>query len=284
MQNSVLFLVLLVCLAPFGAISAENLTIYLEDYIIQNQRQNDARLAQIENELDTVRSTFSSGLRAISIQADQMELKLEEVKARLDPIELIDSWHKQCVQNYSGTIPSITSVRTTLNSCSSSAQGNLNSILSNSQNTFNSLKNYYNNNAKKLLTDCAKAHIESLTNYTACVKNAISTVNTYTISNQKSFNTYMQQAKCAADIRINQAWECAFTSIYSTVSAVSTAVRLIDDCIFNQLACASVTCSTGCSNHMVISLKENDFHNETIKNPFIGLNSKLGCIEMKFKN
>ncbi|XP_017864646.1 PREDICTED: uncharacterized protein LOC108614939 [Drosophila arizonae] len=226
MQNSVLFLALLVCLAPFGAISAENLTIYLEDYIIQNQRQNDARLAQIENELDTVRSIFASGLRAISIQGDQMELKLEEVKARLDPIELIDSWHKQCVQNYSGTIPSITS---------------------------------------KLVLQ-------------------ISTVNTYTISNQKSFNTYMQQAKCAADIRINQAWECAFTSIYNTVSAVSTAVRLIDDCIFNQLACASVTCTTGCSNHMVISLKENDFNNETIKNPFIGLNSKLGCIEMKFKN
>lgn len=112
----------------------------------------------------------------------------------------------------------------------------------------------------------------------------ISAVNTYTINNQKSFNTYLQQAKCSADIRINQAWECAFTSIYNTVSAVSTAVRLVDDCIFNQLACASVTCTTGCTTHMVISLNENDFQNETIKNPFIGLNSKLGCIEMTFKN
>ncbi|XP_064535928.1 uncharacterized protein LOC135426631 [Drosophila montana] len=283
MQSAVLLLPLLICLGAYGDLSTPLVTVHMEDYIAQNQRQYDAKLKMWEDELAIFRKTYTSELRSIAVHADQLEAKLEETKARLNPIELIDSWHKQCVQNYSATIPLIANVRTALSSCANTAQSNLNGILTNSQNTFNNLKNFYNSNLKTLLSDCVKRNPNSQLNYTICVMSAITTTNTHTINNQKNFNTYMQQAKCAADIRTTQTWECAFTTVYSTSSSLGASIRLIDDCIANKLACASVSCASSCTNHMVISFKENDFLNATIKNPFYGLDSKLGCLEMKFK-
>ncbi|EDW71422.1 uncharacterized protein [Drosophila virilis] len=283
MHSAVLLLLLLFCLGANGDLSTPLVSAHMEDYIAQNQRQYDAKLKNWEDELALFRKTFTSELRAINVHADQLEVKLEEAKARLNPIELIDSWHKHCVQNYSATIPLIANVRSALNGCFNTANSNLNSILTNAQNSFNSLKNFYNSNLKTLLSDCEKRNPKSQMNYTICVENVISTTNTFTQNNQKNFNNYMQQAQCTADIRTTQAWECAFNTVYSTSSSLGTAIRLIDDCIANKLACASVSCTSSCTNQMIISWKENDFLNATIKNPFYGLDSKLSCLEMKFK-
>lgn len=174
MQNAVLLFTLLVCLGPYGALSATNLTVYLEDYIVGNQRQYDAKLKQCETELANIRLVYTGSLRAISIQTDQLEVRLTEAKERLTPIELIDSWHKECVQNQSKNIPDIATVRKTLNACASTAESNINSILTNAQNTYNSLKSYYANNLKNLLADCLKRYPDSLTNYTVCIKQAVS--------------------------------------------------------------------------------------------------------------
>ncbi|KAL7737166.1 hypothetical protein ACLKA6_005364 [Drosophila palustris] len=283
MRNLVVVLALLISVGSYGVLSASNVTVHMEDYIRQNNRQYEAKLKKYEDEMATFRDTYGRELRAISVQADQLQIKLEEATERLRPLELIDSWHKQCVQNYTASIPTIATMRTALTSCSTGAQNNLNSHLQNSVNTYNTLKNYYASNVKALFNDCEKRHPASQQNYTDCITAAIATANAYTIANQKNFNTYMQQASCAANTRINQAWECAFTTVHSTITALGVSLRLIDDCIANKLACASVSCTTGCKNHMVISLSENDFLNATINNPFFGLNSKLGCLEMKFK-
>jgi len=146
----------------------------MEDYIRQNQRQYEARLKKYEDEMATFRETYGRELRAISVQADQLQLKLEEATERLRPLELIDSWHKQCVQNYSASLPTIVAMRTALTACSTGAQNTLNSHLQNAVNTYNSLKSYHANNVKALFTDCEKRHPASQQNYTDCITAAVS--------------------------------------------------------------------------------------------------------------
>ncbi|EDV98513.1 GH22629 [Drosophila grimshawi] len=255
----------------------------MEDYVRQNQRQYEAKLSQLEHDLATFRDVYARELGVIPVQADQLVIKLEEAKARLNPIELIDLWHKQCVQNYSASIPLAVTVRSALTTCSNTAQSNLNSILTNTQNTYNSLKSYYASNLKNSLVDCEKRNSLSQLNYTICITTAMATTNAFTVKTLKAFNTYMQAAKCAADGRITQAWDCAFAAVFSTSSILGESMRLIDDCIANKMACASVACNTGCNNHMIIALRESDFQNTTIVNPFFGLDSKIGCLEVKFK-
>ncbi|KAH8415866.1 hypothetical protein KR222_002308, partial [Zaprionus bogoriensis] len=282
MRDIAVLLLLLVSLATRGVQSASNVTVYMEDYIRQNQLQYDAKLKEYESQLANFRETYARELRAIDVQADQLQVKLEEAAGRLRPIELIDSWHKQCVQNYSANIPLIVTVRNAMTACSTTAQNNLNSILVNCQNTYTNLKSYYNNNLKTMLSNCEKQNPISQLNYTICVTNVIAAANKETVTSQKNFNTYMQQATCSAEARITQAWECAFATVYSTSATLGTALQLVDDCIANKLACASVSCTTGCNNQMVITLSDADFSNATIKNPFFGLNSKLGCLLMRF--
>ncbi|KAH8300077.1 hypothetical protein KR044_009522, partial [Drosophila immigrans] len=283
MFNLIAVLALLICVGASGVLSSSNVTAHMDDYIRLNQRQYEAKSKKFEDEIATFRETYGRELRAISVQADLLQLKLDEATERLRPIELIDSWHNQCVQNYSATIPTVASVRAALTSCTTAAQNNLNGYLQNAQNTYNSYKSYHTNNVKNMLTDCEKKHPASQQNYTNCVTSAIATANVNTIANQKNFITYMEQANCAANTRITQAWECSFTTVHNTISTLGVAVRLIDDCIANKMSCASVSCTTGCKNHMVVSLSEADFLNNTINNPFIGLSSKLGCLEIKFK-
>ncbi|KAH8384582.1 hypothetical protein KR093_001626, partial [Drosophila rubida] len=304
MHNLIILLALLICVGASGVLSSSNVTIHMDDYIRLNQRQYEDKVKSFEDEIAAFRETYGRELRAISVQADLLQLKLDEATYRLRPIELIDSWHNQCVQNYSATIPTVATVRAALTSCTTAAQSNLNGYLQNAQNTQNSLKSYHTTNLKNLLNDCEKRHPQSQQNYTICVTNAVSTklsfiefrslyqlsltqiatANANTVSYQKNFITYMQQANCSANTRITQAWECSFNTVYSTITTLGVATRLIDDCIANRMACASVACTAGCKNHMTVSLTQADFLNTTISNPFIGLSSKLGCLEIKFKD
>ncbi|XP_034103035.1 uncharacterized protein LOC117567278 [Drosophila albomicans] len=284
MFNFIAVLALLICVGATVVLSSSNVTVYMEDYIRLNQRQYEAKVKKFEVEIATFRETYGRELRAISVQADLLELKLNEATERLRPLELIDSWHNQCVQNYSTTIPTVATVRAALTSCSTAAQSNLNGHLQNAQNTYNNLKSYHTTNVKNMLNDCEKRHPASQGNYTSCVTNAIATANVNTIANQKNFITYMEQAECGAKSRITQAWECSYTTVHNTISSLSIALRLIDDCIANKMSCASVSCTTGCKNRMIVNLSQADFLNTTINNPFIGLSSKLGCLEIKFKD
>ncbi|ALC42128.1 CG42807 [Drosophila busckii] len=280
MKNYTALLLLLGALS--GALAASNVTAPMDDYVRQSQRQYDARLKQMEDELAAFRKTYAKQLESINVDTEQLQLKLEETSARLAPMELIDQWHKQCVQNYSATIPTIYTVRTALTSCKVAAENQINNVLSSATSNYNSLKSYYNNNLQTMLKNCEKQHPTSQVNYTNCVISAIDTTNTYTMNMQKSFNTNMQAAECTADTRVKTAWECAFNTVYSTSSTLGTSLRLIDDCIANRLACASVSCSSRCSNKMALNFASEDFNNSTIRNPFQGLNSQIGCMEVLF--
>lgn len=169
-----LAILLIIGLGAGGVQSATNITAYMEDFLRQNQLQYDLVLVDYETKLANFRSNYAGELRAIDVQKDLLQVKLEEASGRLRPIELIDTWHKQCVQNYSASIPTIATVRATLTTCKTSAEQQLNGYLVNCQNTYNSLKNYYNNNFKTMISNCEKNNPISQLNYSICVTNAVS--------------------------------------------------------------------------------------------------------------
>ncbi|BFG04197.1 uncharacterized protein DMAD_03220 [Drosophila madeirensis] len=270
-----------ISLVIVGLAAAQSSTVAnsLDDYIEQNQRQYDARIRQCEETLANFRTLFSKRQQLIDVQADLLQQKLEEASARINPLSLIDPWHRQCVQNYSSSIPTIATARSGVANC----QAIISTILNNAESAYNTLKKYYNTNLKNSLADCVKKFPSAQLNYTLCVTNVIAAANAYSISSQNNFNTYVKDADCTADSRIRAAWICSSRQVYSTSAAVETAQRLIDNCIDNQLVCGSVSCSAGCPNVSTISLTEVDFRNETIRNPFRGLSAQAGCREFRFK-
>lgn len=169
-----LAILLIIGLGASGVQSASNVSAYMEDFLRQNQLQYDLVLKDYETKMANFRTNYAGELRAIDVQKELLVVKLEEASGRLRPIELIDTWHKQCVQNYSASIPTIASVRTTLTACKTAAENQLNGYLTNCQNTYNSLKSYYNNNFKTMINNCEKNNPISQLNYSICVTNSVS--------------------------------------------------------------------------------------------------------------
>ncbi|XP_017003381.2 uncharacterized protein [Drosophila takahashii] len=282
MQN-ILGIAISVALLSLVAGQASNVSQSMDLYILQNQRQYDAKLKQIEDQLANFRILFSKRIEALTVQADSMQSKLEQASAQLDPITLIDSWTKQCVQNYSVTIPTISAARTSITNCAQSISGVLNSP----ESTYNQLNNYYKNNLKNGLAQCLKLHPVAQLNYTLCVTKVIGDANKHTVTTENNFNTYLKSSECTAESRIRSSWQCSFAQVYSITSSVEVALKLIDNCIENRQVCGSITCSTDrptCPNVTNVTLAEINPKNDTILNPFTFVTDNMGCVEFRIRS
>ncbi|XP_037728471.1 uncharacterized protein LOC119559444 [Drosophila subpulchrella] len=259
---------------------ASNVSQSMDLYILQNQRQYDAKIKQLEDQLANFRILFNKRIEALTVQADSMQLKLEQASAQLDPITLIDSWSKQCVQNYSGTIPTVSAARTSITNCAE----NINGVLNSPESTYNTLNSYYKNNLKNGLAQCVKLHPTAQLNYTLCVTKVIGDANKYTVTSQNNFNNYLKSSECTAENRVRSSWQCSFGQVYSITSRVEVALQLIDTCIANRLVCGSITCSVdkpSCPNVANVTLAEINPQNDTIRNPFTFVTNSTNCVEFR---
>ncbi|EDV56140.2 uncharacterized protein LOC6549607 [Drosophila erecta] len=277
-MQSFLGVALVLALLSLVASQARNSSQSMELYIIQNQRQFDAKIKQLADELANVKNLFQKQLTAIDVQADSMQLKLEQAIVHLDPIILIDSWSKQCVQNYSSSIPTITVARDSIIKCKESISG----IFNAPDNNYNTLNNYYKNNVKNGLAQCLKLHHTAQINYTLCVIKVIDDANKYTISTQNTFHTNLRSSECTADIRIRTSWQCSFGQVYSITTKVEQALQLIYSCISNKIICGSFE-RQDCPYKSYVTLAEINPLNDTILNPFKGVTNDMKCLEFQIK-
>uniref|UniRef100_A0A6P4FGM1 Uncharacterized protein LOC108051838 n=1 Tax=Drosophila rhopaloa TaxID=1041015 RepID=A0A6P4FGM1_DRORH len=265
-------------LLSLSAVQANNVSESMDNYILQNQRQYDAKLKLLEDQLANFRTLFAKRIEALNMQADSMQFKLEEAAARLDPITLIDPWSKQCVQNYSVAIPTIASARSSIIKCAE----NLNGVLNSPESTYNSLNSYYKNNLKNALNQCVKLHPNAHFNYTLCVSKVIGDANKYTVTSQNNFNTYLKSSECTAESRIRTSWQCSFGQVYSITSSVEVAQRLVELCLVNREVCGSVVCSQpSCPNVTNVTLAEINPRKETINNPFTFVTNGMNCLTFR---
>ncbi|XP_016989585.2 uncharacterized protein LOC108051838 [Drosophila rhopaloa] len=265
-------------LLSLSAVQANNVSESMDNYILQNQRQYDAKLKLLEDQLANFRTLFAKRIEALNMQADSMQFKLEEAAARLDPITLIDPWSKQCVQNYSVAIPTIASARSSIIKCAE----NLNGVLNSPESTYNSLNSYYKNNLKNALAQCVRLHPNAHFNYTLCVSKVIGDANKYTVTSQNNFNTYLKSSECTAESRIRTSWQCSFGQVYSITSSVEVAQRLVELCLVNREVCGSVVCSQpSCPNVTNVTLAEINPRKETINNPFTFVTNGMNCLTFR---
>ncbi|KAH8365402.1 hypothetical protein KR084_012796 [Drosophila pseudotakahashii] len=282
-MQSFLGIAISVALLSLVAGQASNVSQSMDLYILQNQRQYDAKLKQLEDQLANFKILFSKRIEALNVQADSMQLKLEQASAHLDPITLIDSWSKQCVQNYSVTIPTISAARTSITKCAE----NINGVLNSPESAYNSLNNYYRINLKNGLAQCVKLHPVAQLNYTLCVTKVIGDANKYTVTSQNNFNNYLKSSECTAESRVRSSWQCSFGQVYSITSSVEVALQLIDTCIENRQVCGSITCAIDrptCPNVTNVTLAEINPKNDTILNPFTFVTNNMGCVEFRIRN
>ncbi|XP_017051034.1 uncharacterized protein LOC108094772 [Drosophila ficusphila] len=280
-MQSFLRVAITLALLSLVAGQATNISQSMDNYILQNQRQYDAKIRQMDDELANFRTLFAKRIEAVNLQADLVQLKLEEATARLDPITLINSWSKQCVQNYSATIPTVIVARASITKCAESISGVLNSP----ESTYNTLNNYYKNNLKNSLAQCLKQHPKSLFNYTLCVTKVIGEANKYTISSQNNFNTYLKNSECTAESRIRSSWQCSFGQVYSISATVEVALNLVDLCITKREVCGSIVNSCGepaCPHVTTLPLASINPNRETVPNPFTIVTNSTSCLEFRF--
>ncbi|XP_043644599.1 uncharacterized protein LOC122614167 [Drosophila teissieri] len=276
-MQSFLGVALVLALLSLVASQTRNSSQSMDLYLLQNQRQYDAKLKQLADELANFKQLFQKQLTALDVQADSMQLKLEQASAHLDPIILIDSWSKQCVQNYSVQIPTISVARDSIIKCKES----ISTILNGPENTYNSLNSYYKNTVKNGLAQCLKLHPTAQLNYTLCVTRVIGDANKHTVTTQNSFYTNLKSSECSADNRIRNSWQCSFGQVYSITTKVEQALQFIDTCISNKIVCGSLE-RQECPHKAYVTLAQIDPRNETIPNPFKSVTHDMNCLEFQF--
>ncbi|KAH8253202.1 hypothetical protein KR032_004094 [Drosophila birchii] len=269
--------VVIVALLSCALAQAPDITDSLEGYIHENQRQNDDRLKFYEDQLANFRNVYAKQLEPIDVQADSMQLKLEEASERLGPIAQIDSWTRQCVQNYSSSLPTVSVARKNIINC----KALISTILGPAENTLNLLRTQYTKTLVNALANCVKLYSTHKLNYTMCVTKAIGDNNRYTLTNQDTFNANLKTAECSANEKVRTSWQCTFKQVYAMSSAVEIAVRLVDTCIEDQVVCGSSACLSSCPHVTGIALADVR-DKSTITNPFRTVTADMGCLEFRF--
>ncbi|XP_043644872.1 uncharacterized protein LOC122614367 [Drosophila teissieri] len=277
-MQSFLGVALVLALLSLVASQARNSSQSMDLYLLQNQRQYDAKLKQLADELANFKQLFQKQLTALDVQADSMQLKLEQATTHLDPIILIDSWSKQCVRKYRVTIPTITVARDSIIKCKEGISG----ILDGPENAYNNLKNYYKNNVNGGLEQCLSQHPHDQLKYTLCVRNVIDYANKYTISTEDAFYTNLKESECAAENHIRCSWQCSFGEVYSITTKVEQALQSVDTCISNQIVCGA-SAKQECPNKASIKLAQIHPGYETIQNPFKAVTDDMNCLEFKIE-
>ncbi|XP_065357648.1 uncharacterized protein LOC135951837 [Calliphora vicina] len=249
-----------------------------DDYINLNRQQFAKTLQDYENQIAKFRQLYEGRVEGININLEMLMNGLVQSEERLNPLEVLNDFSKECVTKYRSSIPTLANTKTSISSCFNTANNQINNLLNSPINTKNSLQNYYTNNFEKELTNCGKNFDNSTANYTICITSVTSTTNTYTINNQKTFDTQMDAASCSSNAHIKRALDCSFIVQNRTISLIAEANTLINKCLLDDNVCKTCNDRFTCSDIYNIPSNEVDYKNATMRNPFFGREYLNDCL------
>ncbi|XP_065371317.1 uncharacterized protein LOC135963410 isoform X1 [Calliphora vicina] len=254
-----------------------------DDYINLNRQQYAKTLQDYENQMDKYRQLYAGRVEIININLDMLIDGLIQSEERLNPLEVLSDFSKECVIKYRSSIPTVAYTKTSITSCATTANNQVNNLLSSPLSTKNSLQNYYTNYFEKEVTNCGKKFDNSTANYTICVTSVTSTTNTYTISNQKTFATQMDAAYCSSNANVKRALDCSFIVQNRTISLIAEANALINKCLLGGDDCKPCNDGFTCPDVYNIPYYEIDYRNATMRNPFFGREFLKDCLMLTTK-
>ncbi|XP_017031232.1 uncharacterized protein [Drosophila kikkawai] len=254
-----------------------DVTKAMSEFLQLHQSHYDERLRMCEDTIDNFRRAFSKDIQAVKVQSELLQAKVEEAWAWIRPYEKIDSWHRQCVANYSAVLPSVSQLRASMNTCG--VEVYLDGIISSARNSCNNIKRYSTYILTNHKNTCERNHRKSQLGFNTCLKKAVIPLDVEVAKSWNDFQRLIGEAESNARNRIRTSRQCAFNTIFTTSYNIGITRRLVVDCIANEHICGRSSCSARCPHQMYVGVKDGDFKDLTIRNP----NRDLGCLELRFK-
>ncbi|KAI8119717.1 hypothetical protein FF38_14003 [Lucilia cuprina] len=263
-------------------------TAKVDNYILQHQRQFEEQMRTLDKYLEDFRKKFELRLEVIEYYDAVMDVKLRDMKDKLDPMEMLGDVNDVCVEKYRGKIPADNVLKVNLKTCINKANTAFSSVLNNAENTLKNLRNHYNNPFNNSLKDCRRKFEKDETKYKNCASMAIKTTTTYFNTNTNTFYSQMTTAECSSNTKIDEAFDCYSAHVYQTFSTMGEVNGLIENCLAGHDFCVSCDNEDAsiikgrCPYQMAWHLADDDLTGDKIVNPFKGINSTTPCLQVNF--
>ncbi|XP_065356287.1 uncharacterized protein LOC135950681 [Calliphora vicina] len=261
-----------------------NSSLRTDEYINLNRQQHVKNIQDYDNQLEIFKQSYASSLDTINIQQDMLVDVQVQTDDKLNPLEILSDLSKKCVSKYRSSIPTVAATKSLINNCVTTASNQLNSMLSSNLYTRNNLDSYYKNNFEKDIATCQKTYSSLPLNYTMCITTVVTTTNSYTFSNQKSFAIQMDAAQCSATANIKKALDCSFTVQNKTISSIAEANTMINKCLVGEDDCKQCNLFNSCSEIKYLKSSEVDYNSKTMANPFYGRSDIKECLLLKISS
>lgn len=149
-------------------------TAKVDNYILQHQRQFEEQMRTLDKYLEDFRKKFELRLEMIEYYDAVVDVKLRDLKDKLDPMEMLGDVNDVCVEKYRGKIPADNVLKVNLKTCINKANTAFSSLLNNPENTLKNIRNHYNNQFTNSLKECKRKHEKDENKYKTCAATAVS--------------------------------------------------------------------------------------------------------------
>lgn len=158
---------------PEAMYSGTSPTAKVDNYILQHQRQFEKQMNDLDEYLEDFRKEFDMRLEMIEFYDAIVDVKLRDMKEKLDPMEMLGDINDHCVEKYRGRIPADNVLKENLKTCIRKAKTAIAPSLTNPENTLKNIRNHYNNNFANAIKECKRKFEKDETKYQNCAANAV---------------------------------------------------------------------------------------------------------------
>uniref|UniRef100_A0A1I8PBC6 Protein TsetseEP domain-containing protein n=1 Tax=Stomoxys calcitrans TaxID=35570 RepID=A0A1I8PBC6_STOCA len=258
--------------------NSTNSSMRNDDYIDAQRRQHAFNIWYYDVQINFFKDSYLDRVNAMEYQKDSLLDKVKTANEQLYPLTLLSDFSKVCVKKYQAIMPSREWVKYQMDICISEASMEVDWLASYMASTNNTLQTYYRTTFEKEVTACQTKYNSSMSaNQTLCLADVVSTTNTFTYNNQKTFSTQLEAAKNSADMDIKTLHECSFAIQNTTLSKIAEANTRIDRCIHGADDCPSCH-GHFCNDVSYMSSSSIDTKNATMYNPFYGRQEIGDCL------
>lgn len=159
---------------PEALYNNSNPNAKVDNYILQHQRQFEDHIKGLENHLEDSRKYFNMRLDVIEFYNSVVDVKLQDMQDKLDPMEMLGDVNDYCVEKYRGRIPAEGVMKENLKVCINKAKTAFTPMLNAAENTLRNIKNHYNNQFTNSMKDCKKKFEKNESKYQNCAATGVS--------------------------------------------------------------------------------------------------------------
>uniref|UniRef100_A0A1B0ACM6 Secreted protein n=1 Tax=Glossina pallidipes TaxID=7398 RepID=A0A1B0ACM6_GLOPL len=210
-----------------------NETLTIDTYIEFYKRQHSARIRNFKNRLRAFMSIYENKIELIREQERFLYYHRQFLESNLYTMEYLSGLNKHCIARYRGNVPSVTSIRQTMELCVEMAKDNSKNLLNNAQQTVDHLNEYYETTFLN-----AAAKIRTMKNDgLALLDDEVLKANEYVHEIKRRFDNDLESAEFQARAFTKLALNCSLSVHFDTAIALVEVKSKIQSCLKGQEFC-----------------------------------------------